>query len=584
MAARKNKNGKKREFQVFSSKLAQKGVQVDEVIRRWNQRKLSLRQSNIGTTRRKSKRQKRRNNNNFSGRPREGTRRGKKVFVNGRWKPISSLNRNERWAVNELDNPEARAYAQKEQRDFKNYISKSHVEQKNLLDPTGWNWNKIFDVAKDVAPYIIEFFGDSDSASRGLKTNHPGVAKAHATQSMAYAYGTTSTNRGMHFSGGKAELTVSGEDFLGKIVTDTDNYAAGNLLYSADLNPYRLFGTRLSQFAPLFENFKILQLYLLYRPSCAVTETGSFICYFDRDPDEYIEAGGDAAVRQASAHMGAITFPCWKPAVAHFNGSIGDRAKLWYCDLTSGDDRMVAQGRINFMVSEDASASTSYGTINLVYKVRYVYPQLESTSTGNSVTIIGSGSMTAARPFGTPVVSELYDDQHLVHVPCTIAWTENAGDTNNQFCFPAGWFSADLEITGTNITVLGTVMNGGYDWLRNNGDTADESTYTINAGATEVVYRTAFYSTGIDETFAENFQVSVTADTVTAAALNIARMSGAPPRNTSYVTLSKEVEHLREKVEKIETKFNPPIEVPSPHKEVVKQCDCVFCLERKKTS
>jgi hypothetical protein len=99
----------------------------------------------------------------------------------------------------------------------------------------------------------------------------------------------------------------AGSDFVGVVKVRAGAVGSERILHSWPITPSAFPGTRLTQFAALYEFFKFTKLHLRYVPAVPVTVACQLCLYVDLDPkdDPTIITNPDALVRQAVAQTGA---------------------------------------------------------------------------------------------------------------------------------------------------------------------------------------------------------------------------------------------------------------------------------------
>jgi len=99
----------------------------------------------------------------------------------------------------------------------------------------------------------------------------------------------------------------AGSDFVGTVTVRAGAVGSQRILHAWPISPSAFPGTRLTQFASLYEFFRFTKLQLRYVPAVPVTLACQLCLYVDLDPkdDPAVITNPDALVRQAVAQTGA---------------------------------------------------------------------------------------------------------------------------------------------------------------------------------------------------------------------------------------------------------------------------------------
>jgi len=99
----------------------------------------------------------------------------------------------------------------------------------------------------------------------------------------------------------------SGSDFVGTVTVRPGAIGSERILASWPISPSAFPGTRLTQFAALYEFYRFTSLKLRYVPAVPVTLACQLVLYVDLDPkdDPSVITNSEALIRQAVAQTGA---------------------------------------------------------------------------------------------------------------------------------------------------------------------------------------------------------------------------------------------------------------------------------------
>jgi hypothetical protein len=169
-----------------------------------------------------------------------------------------------------------------------------------------------------------------------------------------------------------------------------------------DINPKVLGLPRLHTMAGLYEFYDI-ECELLYEPACGSGTAGQAVGYFDMDPEDGLDTGADARVKQAFGHAGVRTTNYWTPQ----HWVMPKKKGTFYVDMGE-EERMVIKARFVLLSTIASAASSSVGIIYIRYRCRFSRSKLDSSSSQGgayfSLSTFGGvgviGTPTAAFPLG----------------------------------------------------------------------------------------------------------------------------------------------------------------------------------------
>lgn len=200
-----------------------------------------------------------------------------------------------------------------------------------------------------------------------------GLAQPASIMPMCGLSGLMGINKGGKLAG----VRFSGLEYIGPFNADGQSYAAGDVVAEFDLNPMSatFLGTRLQQFAALYERFKFKKLVILYEPSCATTTNGALGMYIDTDPDDVIIQGTPTRIIQnASGHMGYEQNQVWGVGCS---GYYPDKnTQDFYLDADGSDERLISPGTANVIAINDVD-DTATGSFYMAYVAEMMLPQID---------------------------------------------------------------------------------------------------------------------------------------------------------------------------------------------------------------
>jgi len=281
-----------------------------------------------------------------------------------------------------------------------------------------------------------------------------------------------------------------GTDFLTSVTIGGTAAAAGDVLYTAVVNPAVLGVSRLATVSKLWERYKFRSCKFRYEAVCPTTTAGQLIGYVDYDTyDDPTGISGAQNLQRAAAHYGEKPVRVWDKTFWEIKDV--DPLTDLYVDSDGSDPRWTNQGRLVVLAASAITSSTACGNIYLDYDVEFYIPQLEQTpSTGYGYKLTGGGTMSQAAIFGDASVS--------------YAWS-NVGITRaaNVFTIPAGSWLITGRVTGTVLALTkattGTAVDaadykltGSDGWMFQYQITSTAS-FTVTLGGTATTVTGSFF-------------------------------------------------------------------------------------------
>lgn len=418
-------------------------------------------------------------------------------------------------------------------------------------------WKELLGIGEEVAEFVLPFIASHQA--RGLPVLHKGCPLPKVGDGLSYNYGTVITSKGPKFASknGGEVFVLAGEDFLCSVSTSATaaEHAQGTVLWEAEVNPYRMVGTRFSAFAPLFERFRIIEAAAQWRPTVGADTDGNLLSYFDYDADSTVPAsGGEANIRMAGAHSGEESYPVWTPTLTVMKGAqtIGEPLEAFYCDYTRGDARLSSQGKFVVMAGTDLPDSTALGQYFVAYKVEFYLPQLDESQVGTSTNVQGKTDMTCGQPFGTEPYTDLsgpYDPVWHQIIGKNLTWKYS----EYGFSVPIGWYLIAVNMNGIGMTGITWITSGDYHFVddESGGDPISVAGSVIFASpATEIIGYAIFYSCGLDQHNDGACRPVVVGTSISSAQAHITKLFDAP-RTSQEGAVNAKVEGQQRALEAI---------------------------------
>jgi len=145
-------------------------------------------------------------------------------------------------------------------------------------------------------------------------------------------------------------------------------------LYQGTFAPQNFPGTRLYQWARMFEKWQVLGFEVVYTPAISTNNNGEVAMFVEADVADLQLAGLSEIYKAFSAGMGK-RFNVFVPASVHYKPE-GKQPDLW---TSSGTDNRLTQA-IQMVVVAMANVGTgsTIGTLSMRYKLKFYMPIIES--------------------------------------------------------------------------------------------------------------------------------------------------------------------------------------------------------------
>jgi len=174
---------------------------------------------------------------------------------------------------------------------------------------------------------------------------------------------------------------VVGEDFATTVTTahSPNPIPVGTKILQIDISPQSWTGTRLAQYANMYEKWMIESMSFWYEPTVATTEAGSLVGFIDPDPFDDLIATGTDALKKGMSALGGKMFQVSSPTAIHFKPERkgGDR----FTNFDQIEDRLNSFGTFFLLAASNLDIDKTYGNIIIRYKLKFYKPILEiSTS------------------------------------------------------------------------------------------------------------------------------------------------------------------------------------------------------------
>ena len=316
--------------------------------------------------------------------------------------------------------------------------------------------------------------GKKKKRSNGLATNGKNGTAAVGNAGVSPKVKTTLKQSGNStIQWGQDHCVVTGTDYLAAPIleelgtllptsTVSQVNKTGAIVMTQMINPWRFPGTRLFQFANLFQKFYFLECSIQFISAVPATTAGQWLCAFDNDPTFMPVGGPQAVLRTMMAHKGrrlAHVFENWEmraPPVVQ---------KDFYCDARGMDLRLNNQAIFIASLASPIKTQTgenlqsNAGTFVLKWKVRFSQARIETPTTGLKV----DNSFTAIFESLTSSNNLRLTSGSLPNTRVSIMILAHVDNTPGEFILgavPGAVYYLSLEASaGTGLIGEGNVFN-----------------------------------------------------------------------------------------------------------------------------
>lgn len=297
-----------------------------------------------------------------------------------------------------------------------------------------------------------------------MRSAKKGGAKGKGT-AVSYA-----SNVGKKLGKNTIQTKISGSDILYEVRTGNP---AINDAYIAKVIPISpatvLSGSRLNQFAPLYQRFRFTKFHLKYKPLVSTSFTGNVAVGYVADPSQEIAGTGLTLMQEvAELPFRHVGLP-WKSGALNIKASdmVPAPGMKFTCDPTEEADNIeVYQGRLFFVYDNLTTTNTLYGRWELDWTVEFYDPIITKANNSAFLRGTGTGDPTDAHPWGEGFQA-LQGDSDLAKVGLsqsnnTMVTFLNNGQYLIYAFYPNTTGGAGLSST-TNYTLSnGCVMTSSY--------------------------------------------------------------------------------------------------------------------------
>jgi len=207
-----------------------------------------------------------------------------------------------------------------------------------------------------------------NSGSRSEKSVNAPIAKGFETAT------TFRKGASKRFKDG---IVVEGDDHLEYVAVPTGD-GVGVVINEIYINPAELGGTRLQQYANLYEKYLFDHLEFEYLPAVGTTQAGALILAYDRDISDPTPPSNEQGVRMYTAMEGARDGNVWSKHTVRARLQAPD-AGYYTNPVAGGDDRLAYQGQfyVASTVPTGLAAGSVLGRLRIHYRCHFFVPQLE---------------------------------------------------------------------------------------------------------------------------------------------------------------------------------------------------------------
>lgn len=220
-------------------------------------------------------------------------------------------------------------------------------------------------------------------AKKNVKKAKGNAAKGGGQKRSGITPRTNVKETPMKVQWGSDRVHISGQEFLSTIEfqepPNNRNFAGATVLMVAG-NPLRFPGSRLTQFANLFQRFKFKNFVVRYVPAVPATTAGQLIMAFDTDPTWAPVGSSQEVLRAMMAHKNRQIFHVFDDKRAQLPAT--DKAD-YYCDAKGQDLRLNNQFIFWLcvmapVVTNNGGQSGTVGSLMLEWDCEFKIPRIET--------------------------------------------------------------------------------------------------------------------------------------------------------------------------------------------------------------
>jgi hypothetical protein len=307
-------------------------------------------------------------------------------------------------------------------------------------------------------------------------------------------------------------ITVTARDYLGDIdgteVTDT---ALGRVLLSMDLAPQSLLGTRLEILSKIFETYFPVKIAVVYEPAIGSQTAGQLLFVTDPDPSRRPEQDTVVDYREWCAQQGAIVKKVWEEARTQLSIAPGQNQR--YTDAADPEEAPQLSSPGCFVcIAGPGFPAAATGAVYL--ESTYTFSVAKSH-------IDGVGALLAG---DTDDPDDFFKD--VLAVAGDWAQTIQAGGASPSVSFRGVPVGALVQYHGT---VSGTGMT--FSGMSSGQMTEIYEYSTTNSDGSLITFSSIWRITSLDDQDSASLGWSLSAGTISTAALTVCWMVG--PENSS---------------------------------------------------
>lgn len=333
------------------------------------------------------------------------------------------------------------------------------------------------------------------------------------------------------------------------------NTQKGDMIARIALNP--MIEEWLSKMSN-FEKYWFANIAVVYKPSCAATDTGTIVGFFEWDIDDPLSLGqAEDTVKDALAHESAEMTSVWSAASWLFSNA-DEPNERYFVDPAGAEPRLTTQGQFTICAGSDFTDAISAGQLEVAYTVHFAIPEVRSHTQGTWACYHGTGlgSASISCPLGTGLGMEpihypdpIMGDETVPQNTAVKTFSDGGSPADVRYQLPAGYWIVMFIARGTGFGG-GINLNaaGSYIVLHDTAGTLSET-----AGSTvEAVGSYLLYSSGMETGRSPSdlptnyFNITMgTLTTTSYARLVVAALNGLPSYVPPSALIKKNLELLQ---------------------------------------
>ena len=209
------------------------------------------------------------------------------------------------------------------------------------------------------------------------------------------------------------QTCISGKDIIYEVQTGATTFTSAVITSVVNISPLTLLsGTRLQQFAPLFQRYRFKKFILRYLPIVNVQYNGNACVAYMADPTQELSGSGLPLMQSLTQMAFRSVVPCWRSGSFSVKASdmVFAAGAKYCCDPTEESDSVEKyQGTLYFISDNLVTVNTLYGRWELDWEVEFYDPIITKANNGTYLFGGSSSDCGLSKPWGSSMSTLLGD-------------------------------------------------------------------------------------------------------------------------------------------------------------------------------